>query len=153
MPSRSQEPIVPADYPSRLDICPWGAWSDESGASPIRDAYSGYLGIGALFTAVNSSTKWFEWKVFIKSGTWTLTVVHYNNNGYGIIVPSLDGTNLTSIDTHNLASLLNTVTTISGIVVATSGVKALRLTSSSNTPGNPTWRFAIHHITLQRTGA
>lgn len=139
------------DYPQRIDIVPWGNWSAQN-LWNSRNPLGGYLGGGSL-NSNGTLGNWVEWKPLLKLGTWTAVFHYYTGAGgdFGQVTPKLDGVSLGMIDQSLSPGTNDMVTTIAGIVVATSAVHTLRLEVTGKTSTN--YWADIKHITLTRTGA
>jgi len=141
-----------ADYPSRVDIIPWGGWFDASQAMN-RLSTGTALDLGRLMFTSPVQNAFIEWKVFLKAGTWNLKLLLNPANDRGIQTWTLGGVTLGALDAYFGVNTLNTAAAINGFTVATSGVYALRCTMATKNPSSSGYQMALHHITLQRTGA
>lgn len=139
-----------ATYPSRIDICPWGAQEHLSGSWSIN-AESG-LGTGRIISngAQNASV---GWKVALRAGTWTIGLISYFGGERGIATVTLDATTVGTIDTYNAGGAANSYGSLSGITVGADGVYLVKFTMATKNASSSNYYFSPQHIVLQRTGA
>lgn len=141
--------------PYHVDIAPWMNWKASSTyATMNRTNYSGALGMGYLTAASGGATgQHMEWDVALTAGTWTLTVVYLKSGSFGIVTPSIDGTDLSTLDTYVAGTTYNNVNQWTGINIASDGVKELKFRTDSKNAGSAGYNFYPQWITLTRTGA
>ncbi len=96
-----------------------GTWSLGSNGSA-----HGYL---YRNNATAADGDYMEWDVGMAAGTWTLKFLMLQWNSAGILTASIDGVDVGTTDLYASAATWNYEVTMSGIVVATTGKKALRV--------------------------
>lgn len=119
------------------------AWNADAGSS---------VGWGYLAAATGSINDYAEWDVWIPAGTWTLIYYYLTGSSYGITTLSLDGTTLgATIDGYTSGSVRNNVATRTGIVVATAGVKVLKVLMASKNASASAYKSGAQLFDLRRT--
>ena len=140
-----------SETPWNIVIPSWQRRDSRTGsdwtAVPSSVAVGGSLLVTDDATLPSSAT----WKVLLGAGTWTfrLTYEHHPNNG--IINIKLDGTSIGTVDTYATAQLLNQILTITGVVVATTGVKALMLDVATKNAAGTYYQARVTSMQMQRT--
>lgn len=127
---------------------------DPSGEAPI---------FGTRFSD-NTNGSWIEWDVALAEGTWCLDVKSWEHDAAGILVFSLDGTDLTdapfsasgdSYDTYAASSQPNSPPEriAANITVADSGVYALRATVTGKNASSSGHTTNLIWLSMRRVGA
>ncbi len=139
-----------AAVPRVVAVPSWVTPSAVSGAWTVSLSSSRPLGVYTLSAGVQDQS--IAWDVVLDEGTWTFDLIHETNVNRGIYTVALadvatDGTvgSFTDVGTIDgyAGSAAATKSSITGIAVATPGVKRVRLTmatqnvSSSGYYGNP----------------
>ena len=144
-------------FPKRIDICPWldvYTASPGAGGADARTQDSTNLGGGrrGFGGTVSGAGSYFEWQVLLEAGTWTLTEIFHKGANVGIHKILLDGVQIASgIDQYNAVNLMNNVNEVSGIVVASTGIKTLRFENTGKNASATYYGLAFQWITLRRT--
>jgi hypothetical protein len=105
-------------------------------------------------TEINSSgaqNALISWPVVLSAGTWTFSLVHNKDADIGIYSVQLDGVEKGTIDGYAGAPALNTISTITGIVVAASGKATLMLKMATKNASSSSYFGKIQHARLIRT--
>lgn len=92
-----------------------------------------------------------EWERVLGAGTWSMRVQHATTSGGGIITPSIDGVDLSTIDTYSAGSVFTAQTTITGIVIATTGAKLIRFRVNTKNASSSAYDQRIAAVTFTRT--
>lgn len=107
--------------------------------------YNGYMGSsGAQNDEIN-------FDVALASGTWTFELIHVQSSNVGIYTVSLDGTSIGTIDGYSAGTTKNVRTQISGVVVATTGKRRLKLKMATKNASSGNYSGFIQHIQFKRT--
>jgi hypothetical protein len=118
-------------------------WSADAGQS---------IGWGFLNASTGGINDYIEWDVWMPAGTWTLLYYYLTGSSYGIATVSLDGTTLgATIDGYTAGSVRNNVATRTGIVVATAGVKVLKVLMASKNASSSSYRPGTQLFDFRRT--
>ncbi len=140
--------------PHHIDIFPWMKWKASSNYSSItRVVDSTSLGMGRMTAADGSASKHVEWDVALISGTWTFTLIYTKVNSAGILTPSLDGSDLSTLDMYNSTNSLNLVQQWTGISISTGGVKELKFRTDTKNASSSNYNLFIQLINFTRTGS
>lgn len=138
--------------PWHIDIAPWAQWKSSSTYTLTRTNHSSYLGMGYLYCdAAGASGKHIEWDVGLGAGTWQLTLIYTKYTNYGILIPSIDGVDLASLDCYNSGASTNLANQWSGITVASSGIKELKFRTDTKNASSSDYDLLLQWITLMRT--
>ena len=137
---------------TRRILVPTNQWDRASaGIQWTADAGSS-VGWGFLGASVGNVNDYIEWDVWFPAGTWTLLYYYLTGSAYGIATVSLDGTTLgATIDGYSGASVRNNVATRTGIVVATAGVKVLKVLMASKNASSGAYKPGTQLFDLRRT--
>ncbi len=110
------------------------------------------IGWGHLGASTGAVNDYIEWDVWFPAGTWTLLYYYLTGSSYGIATVSLDGTTLgATIDGYTAASVRNNVATRPGIVVATAGVKVLKVLMASKHASSSAYKPGTSLFDFRRT--
>lgn len=140
-----------ADYPSRVDIVPWGSWNAAAVPGPER-WNGGWLDLGIM--RLGGPAVWARWDLALKAGTWALTLLGFTGSDRGISTVKLGTTTLAALDWYTAgAPVPNVVKTVAGFTVGASGMHALEISRPTMNPAAVTGVVDLHHLTLQRTGS
>lgn len=141
--------------PYHIDINPWLGWNSMTfGGSNVRPNRTTSLGMAYMGFRANSVTGCYvTWDVPMAAGTWTITYIGLKDNNAGIITPSLDGVDLSTLDMYSGSNVENFVNQWTGISVATTGIKTLKLRTDSKNASSGNYNIDTIWITLTRTGA
>jgi hypothetical protein len=135
------------EYPWRVEINPATAsgytnWSTVS--------YAAVVGAVARIS-VGSQNNEVYWDIVLGAGTWTVSLVHTAGNDKGIYSVQLDGVEVGTIDGYNASTVNNTISAVTGIVVASTGVKRLKLRMETKNASSSSYYGTIQVLSLQRT--
>lgn len=92
------------------------------------------------------------WDVNLDAGTWSLTLLHEADPNRGIYSIRLGGVEVGTIDGYN-ASATNTISTVTGITVASAGRVRLGLKMATKNASAASFFGSISAVTMGRTGA
>jgi len=98
--------------------------------------------------------QWIEWYIWIKEGTYSLTLFYYQSSNATKIDIALDGTNIVSAFDCYIGAFNPHIKTIqTGIVVSTAGTHTVRFTSNGKNASSTDYHMGLFHFLFQRTGA
>lgn len=143
-------------WPHRWETVGWGAWDATSGATLTRTQNSAYLsgGVGENSAANADDGDTISWYVACDSGTYSLMVIDNPSTNRGIFTITLGPVTVAAAhDMYNNPFVANRVTTYTGIIVATPGVKELKFTTNGKNASSTDYAISIQLISLVRTGA
>lgn len=91
------------------------------------------------------------WDVIMAAGTWTISILTVTGASSGIITASLDGTTVGTIDLYSASTVFNSLKTITGIAVSTSGKQRLLLKMAAKNPSSSSYAASLSAVRLLRT--
>lgn len=142
-----------ADYPNRVEICPWGYWEHVvAGGTITRFQDSSILSGGLVYQGTPAQNDEIGWKVLLRAGTWTITLIHFRSTDRGIYTVKLDTTSIGTIDGYGSAAG-NVVSAITGVSVSTPALYTLKLVMATKHASSSNYYYAPQWIICQRTGA
>lgn len=110
-------------------------WSDNNSTNTC-------VGGGFLGTVNGNQNNYVEFPVCLSAGTWTCRLVYVKQSDAGIYSVRLDGTEVGTVDAYAASSTKNSVSDITGISVATTGKKTLRLQmATKNASASAYWAY------------
>lgn len=148
--SRLTDARLPSVAPWRIEILAWTAQPGTVTGSYTRTVDGSCLGNGYANTASTANQGW-TWSVLLGAGTWELMVMHRQGASNGIADWTLGATSIGAMDNYAASVTRNTVTTFSGISVASTGVYSLAFTNTSKNPASSNYTIALQAIHLRRT--
>jgi hypothetical protein len=89
--------------------------------------------------------------VSLAAGTWTIEVMCLATTDGGIITFQLDGTTAGTVDTYRSSGQANTLLSVAGVTVASSGKKRLKLLMATKNASSSAYTCYLQHIQLRRT--
>ena len=105
----------------------------------------------SLKTSSGAQNAEMAWDVGLTAGTWRVDLIHYQDSDRGIYTVSLAGTSVGTIDGYNAAQTHNVISSITGVAVAASGFKELKLKMETRNASSSSYRGAIQALRLRRT--
>lgn len=136
------------DYlPWRIEVVPVAGMSVNTGFTLGNIGEDQWADWGMLSTAQNDE---IGCDVVLAAGTWSIFLLHFRHTSTGIATVSLDGSSVGTIDTYG-SSLASQVGSITGITVATTGKKALKLKGATKNGSSSGYALWISLIVLVRT--
>jgi hypothetical protein len=106
------------------------------------------------------ATRWYNngvnldnisYNVYLAAGTYTLRLLCHTDIDHGILDIDLDGVEIASFDGYSAATTWNVLQTQTGIVVATAGIKTLKLRVDGKNASSTSYIVEFTTITLWRT--
>lgn len=139
-----------AELPRRVDICPWGFWYATD--TTTRSQYSGALSGGRAYSGTRGSAGYYiEHKVLLDAGTWTFTYIGDTYVNQGIITVTIDGVSVATIDSYSAGAVYSVPSTTTGIVLASAGIKTVRLEITGKNASSSGYNFLSEWYTFNRT--
>ena len=131
----------------RIEIAPWAGWSSTSGwVSRTVDSSS----LSSLLQLGNAAGFYVTWDVWMAAGTWAVDVLYRQLAPDGSGPLSIAGTTIATINCYAASTTRNVVSTTTGITIAASGVKTVKLATATAGAGGG-YALDINWITLRRT--
>lgn len=121
------------------------AYTRPDSATPGGTAWT-----SGFYTTIGTVGQYVEWMVYLTAGTWSMMVSHNKSNNRGICTPSIDGDDLATFDAYYPA-LAYAEATYTGIVVGTSGVKAIRFRADSKNASSSAYYLQFIAVEFLRT--
>lgn len=118
------------------------------------DSFAGASG-GSYYTVLYSAAPgvgdYMEWDAYLPAGTWTAQMTCGGGSDQGIVTVTLAGVSFTTFDGYLGAGTQRIKNT--GLTIATSGVKRVRMEITSKNAGSGNYYFRFVALGLTRTGA
>lgn len=92
-----------------------------------------------------------NYDVILAAGTWNFELIHQARADAGIYNLQLDGVTVGTIDGYNIGTVVNTRSSINGIVVAATGVKRLKLKMATKNASSSSYIGSVAGAQLLRT--
>lgn len=92
-----------------------------------------------------------NWDVVLAAGTWTIELIHHTFTDTGIYTVQLGGVTKGTIDGYSAGDVVNVRSSVTGIVVASSGKVRLKLLMATKNASASSYTGRIQHVQLRRT--
>ncbi|MBA7578299.1 hypothetical protein ES708_20161 [subsurface metagenome] len=92
-----------------------------------------------------------SYKLYLAAGIYTLRTMYHKGPTNGIAAIDIDGVEVESIDQYASNYPKNLTSTKTGIIIATPGVKTLRLRADGKNPSSTAYELNFSYFTLWRT--
>lgn len=92
-----------------------------------------------------------SWNVLLAAGTWTITLMHRTASSRGVYSVQIDDVEVGTIDGYSAVTTENVLTSVTGIVVATPGIKKLSLKMLTKNASSSGYLGSLVGVTLRRT--
>lgn len=89
--------------------------------------------------------------VVLAAGTWAISLIHHQDTNRGIYTISLDASSVGTIDGYAASATTNVRSTVTGISVATTGKKELKLKMATKNASSSSYFGLVGLIVLRRT--
>ena len=140
-----------SDFPSSDYVECHSGWKADSGDTITFNSSSNENYIDVY---KSGGGQWIEYFVFLKSGTYSLTLYYYQSSNAAKMDIACDGTNLTTgFDMYVGAFNPHTKNIFTGLTIATSGSHVIRFTSNGKNASSTDYHMGLFHFLFQRTGA
>lgn len=139
---------VGASYQTKIDIVPFfasaasGSWVFGADSASLM---AGWVQAGA------TQNEYIEYPVYLISGTYSFYLLHCKDTNRGIYTFALDGSSIGTIDGYNGSTSRNQTGSITGVSVASSGLKTLRVTMATKNASSSAYQATIQLITIIKT--
>jgi len=137
--SKGHITIIPLSY----DSIGQGAWNWYK--------ESNYLLNGLFVNGSNADGDSVNYKVYLEKGTYTLLYVSNTNNNYGITGIYIDEDHIVDFDCYSAGLVITVSNKQTGIVIANSGLKTLKVKINGKNPLSSDYYTGIEYIALWRT--
>jgi hypothetical protein len=143
-------PSSSVDYPWLLTVHPFGTPISHVNWGTISAIDNRFL---HNYTMESSGAQNDEinFDLIIAAGTWTFELIHQKSSARGICTLSLDGTSIGTIDMYNGTSVLSTRSSVTGVSVATTGKKRLRLKMATKNASASSYYGDVQLLVCTRT--
>jgi hypothetical protein len=91
------------------------------------------------------------WDVVLAAGTWSIELIHRAWSDRGIYSLQFNGVQQGTIDGYAASDTPNSLSSVTGIVVATSAKTRFTLNMATKNASSTNYRGSIHHVRLWRT--
>jgi hypothetical protein len=105
----------------------------------------------SVYNSDGSQNDSITFQIELEPGTWTIFLMHTTGTSRGIYSVSLAGTVVGTIDGYNASALRNTISSVAGVVVTSSGPTLLSLQMLTKNASSSGYLGSIQQIVLQRT--
>ena len=133
-----------------ITVWPWnysaiiaGTWAWGDNTNQMYD--------GAWYDSSTADQDQIDYIVSLAAGTYTFSVLTITSNAYGIMDVLIDGASVGTIDLYTLAAAYNVIKTITGIVVATSGLKTISILANGKNGSSSDYTLTYNNFVLFRT--
>ena len=99
----------------------------------------------------NAIDKYVEWEVYLSAGTWKMNVGYTTAINGGIVTPSIDSSDLSTIDMYTGSTVWRNTASYTGIVVGSSGVVPVRFRAASKNASSSGYYIRLYAIEFVRT--
>ncbi len=134
--------ILPQHYTSI------GAGTYRRGVNALSN-YNCYLDNGTALQSADGDN--ISYSVYIPAGTYTLEMVHRGLSTGGIVDIDIDAVEVASFDNYDTGETFNEISTQAGIVIASSGLKTLKLRLDGKNGASSDYQMTVALIVLWRT--
>lgn len=147
-------PSVVATPGYSVFIVPWAGYKSTTGFTN-RTQDSAQLGGGYLinFPGVGPQNDEVEWDIWLEAGTYTLFAVSATTTDRGISTFTLDGSSVGTLDWYAGSTTSNVLKTITGITVATAGLKSFKVKMATKNASSSNYYMQQQSFAWIRTGA
>lgn len=114
----------------------------------VQDTQCAY---GGTMNSASNQNDEVSFDVVLAAGTWTFQLLHLANTDAGIYTVQLDGVTVGTIDGYVASITKNVISVVSGISVATTGKKRLKLKMATKNGSSSSYKGRIQKIEFQRT--
>jgi len=121
-----------------------GTWALQGSANYYR--YNSWTS-----DATSAQNDAIEYKIYLAAGTYDIFSYVATTSSSGIATFQIDGSTVGTIDQYSGVAVNSTPKTISSIVIATSGLKTLKIISATKNAGSSSYRLFFHTLALVRT--
>ena len=121
-----------------------GTWAVSVGRS---DSIGNYV----FLNSSSSDGDNLSYKVYLQAGTYTLRFLYKQTGGSAIVDIDIDGVEVASVDTYHAAGSANQFKTETGSVIATSGIKTLKIRADGKHASSSGYNVYKQALALWRT--
>jgi len=106
---------------------------------------------GAFWNSSGAQNDGVSYQVYLAAGTYTLMIEHSRATDYGIAHVTIDTTEVGTIDMYADPADTNNRATITGISIASSGLKTLKFEAKSKNASSSAYTISMYILCLWRT--
>lgn len=134
----------------RQDIYPWSQIDVVPGVIG-RTASTTRLSGGMISPSVTAVNNYLLATMFLEAGTYELVVIHHTANDVGIYTVNIDASTEGTFDGYSVGATENVVSTIPGIVIATSGDHEIVLLAATKNAASAGYALNPQELAFTRT--
>jgi len=121
------------------------------GTFAINQDATNYWNLSMFQNTSDAVNDEINYSVWLNAGTYTFDILHSKGTNNAIITAYIDADSVGTIDTYNAATQYNQRGTLTGFVVATSGLKTLKIKSTSKNGASTGYKQQLYGIRIFRT--
>lgn len=125
-------------------------WDSIVGTWTFGEDSSSYTGGRIRNTSVANADK-VSYKVFLAKGTYSISLISIKSTGNPIIDILIDGVSQGTVDTYAAAGVYNQKDTITGVTIATAGIKIITLLVNGKNAASSGYSAYLQALSLWRT--
>lgn len=114
-------------------------------------AHASYWSGWGTYNSSNAQNDMVNFKVFLNAGTYTFKLMHAKFNSGAIATILIDGVSVGTIDTYASATTYNNISAVTGITIASSGLKTLSIKLATRNGSSIGWYLNHGPITIFQT--
>jgi hypothetical protein len=142
--------VVSGGYdPWIIDVFVFDATGNTNWSTMNRSIGAEVYGNDIYSSGAQNDARW--WNVYIPAGTWTFILHHVKAANQGIYDVQIDGSSIGTIAGYAGTTSYDNVSTITGVSVATTSLKTLKLLMATKNASASNYYGEINHIALHRT--
>lgn len=132
----------------------WFPWvgSKSNVGTITRSNLSTVLGMGYAYLGAGEQNNEITWDTYLDSVTWKICQLHFSDTVRGIYTYYFDATSVGTIDGYNATDIVNRYSEITGVAVATAGVKTVKVKMESKNASSTNYYYTAMSHALIRTG-
>jgi hypothetical protein len=131
-------------------------WMDKGKANTNWGALtqaSGELGGGTLTTDSSAQNNEISWDIWLGAGTYKFALIYSKFSNRGIFSVQLDAVEKGNIDSYGASATSNNYSEITGIAVASAGIKTFKLKMATKNASSSAYWGEFNSAAWIRTGA
>lgn len=131
-------------------VFPWFYDSITSGEF-VHAPDANYYCNAKFYNSSNNDGDQVDYEIYLGAGTYTFKLLHAKNTNFGIIKLLVDDVEKGSIDSYAASAELNVISTITGVEIASSGVKTVSLKIDGKNGSSTGYYLNISAIYIYKT--
>ena len=114
-------------------------------------SYSSVRFMGGYVGSSGAQNAERTWDVTLAKGTWTIQLIYMKDGTAGVFSVQIDTVEVGTVDAYNAVNSYNNVSDVTGIAVASTGKKELKLKMATKHASASSYVGNVQSITLLRT--